>query len=155
MSDAQQLSFLDLPDTRARVAAYVKDVLKEERQPSAHELVTELDRAIGIVARWDLESVLASLLADKKLTHAGRAYLTSLLEGDDLVPALRGEDAPNREAISTIDVLLEASDRYRNSPEFKEMVEFMGRFRDYAPYNNMLVRVKTRAADLRHRERLA
>jgi hypothetical protein len=142
MSSAQQLSFLDPPDTRARVADYVKVVLKDERQPLARELVAELDRVIGIVARWDLESVLASLLADKNLTHAGRAYLTSLPEGDDLVAALRGEDAPDQEAISTIDVLLDASGRYRNSPDFREMIEFIGRFRQYAPYNNMLVRVQ-------------
>src|SRR5262245_58040098 len=139
MSDVQQLSFLDSLETRARVAAYVKDVLTDERQPSARELVAELDRAIGIVARWDLESVLASLLTDKKLTQAGRAYLTSLLEGDNLAPALRGEGAPDQEATSTIDLLLAASGRYRHSPDFREMVEFMGRFRDYAPYNNMLV----------------
>jgi hypothetical protein len=63
-----------------------------------------------------------------------------LLEGDDLVPALRGEG--NREVISSIDTLLEASGRYRNSAEFLEMVEFTGRFRDYAAYNNMLVQVQ-------------
>jgi hypothetical protein len=142
MSDAQQLNFLDSPDTRASVAAYVKDVLKDERQPSARELVAELDRAVGIVARWDFESVLSSLASDKDLTYAGRAYVSSLIEGDDLVTALRGEGAPDREAISSIDVLLEASGRYRSSKNFQEMVEFMGRFRDYAPYNNMLVRVQ-------------
>src|ERR1700728_1758013 len=142
MPDAQQLSFLASPDTRARVAAHIKDIIKDERQPSAHELVAELDRAIGIVARWDLESVISSLLDDKKLTHAGRAYLTSLLESDDLITALRGEGAPDQQAISTVDALLQASGRYRNSPDFREMVEFMGRFRDYAPYNNMLVRVQ-------------
>ena len=142
MSDAQQLSFLAWPDTRARVAAHIKGILNDERQPSARELVAELDRAIGIVARWDLESVLASLLDDKKLTHAGRSYLTSLLESDDLIAALRGEGAPDQEIVSTIDALLDASGRYRGSPAFREMVEFMGRFRDYAPYNNMLVRVQ-------------
>jgi hypothetical protein len=89
MSESQQLCFLSSPDARADVAAYVKDVLREQRQPSARELVAELDRAIGIIACWDLESVLASLLDDKKVTHAGRAYLTSLLEGDDLVATSR------------------------------------------------------------------
>jgi IrrE N-terminal-like domain len=139
MPDAQQLSFLDSPDTRARVAAHVKEILENERQPSAGELVAELDRAIGIVARWDLESVLASLRSDKDLTHAGRAYLTSLLEGEDLIPALRGEGAPKQKMQSTIDALLQASARYRRSNEFRELIEFMGQFRDYAPYNNMLV----------------
>lgn len=142
MSDVQQLSFLASPNTQTRVAAHVMNILNEVRQPSARELVAELDRAIGVVARWDLESVLASLLDDKKLTYAGRSYLTSLLESADLIAALRGEGAPDQEFVSTIDALLDASGRYRDSPAFREMVEFMGRFRDYAPYNNMLVRLQ-------------
>ena len=142
MADAQQLSFFDTRDAHGRVAAYIKGVLMDERLPSARELVAELDRIFGVVARWDLESVLASLLEDHDLVRAGRGYLHSLLEGDDLIPALRGESAPDQEAISTIDSLLQASGRYRNSADFREMVEFMGRFKDYAPYNNMLVRIQ-------------
>jgi hypothetical protein len=141
MTDAQQLNSLDPHDTRARVAAHVKDLLKEE-QPSARELVDELDRAIGIAARWDLELVLTSLLSDKDLTSSIRAYLTYLLESDDLTAALRGEGAPDQDTISTIDALLRDSGRYRNSADFREMVEFVGRFRLYSPYNNMLVRVQ-------------
>jgi hypothetical protein len=142
MSDAQQLNFLGSSDTHARVAAYIKEIIDNERQPSARELVAELDRAIGIVARWDLESVLASLLSDKDLTHARRAYLTSLLETEDLISALRGEDAPKQKVLSTIDAFLQASARYRQSGEFREMIEFMGQFRSYAPYNSMLVRIQ-------------
>jgi hypothetical protein len=84
MDDSAQLTCLDSPDTRAKVASYVKQILQEERQPSPRELVAELDRAIGIVARWDLVSVLSSLLDEKDLTRACRAYLVSLLEGEDL-----------------------------------------------------------------------
>jgi len=131
-----------LRETQERVAAQIKKILDNERQPSAHELVNELDREIGIVARWDLESVLLSLLCEKRLTHAQRAYLRSLLEGDDLIPALRGEGAPGRELVSTIDELLQASGRYRTSRDFRDMVEFMGRFRNYSPYNNLLVRIQ-------------
>jgi hypothetical protein len=98
MADPQQLSLWGSPDTRSRVAAHIKSILKNERQPSARELVAELDRAIGIVARWDVESVISALLSDKELTRAERAYLTSLLEGEDLIPALRGEDAPDHKA---------------------------------------------------------
>jgi hypothetical protein len=141
VSDTQQLNFLVSPDTRAKVAAYVKQILGEERRPSPRELVDELDQAIGVVARWDLESVLSSLLDEKDLLRS-RAYLVSLLEGEELVIALRGEDVPDRETISTIDALLQHSGRYRNSRDFRDMIEFMGQFRSYAPYNNMLVRVQ-------------
>ena len=101
--------------------------------------------AIGTVARWDLEAGLASLVDDEDLTGAQQAYLRWLLEEEDLLTALRGESAPDREAVSTIDSLLQASRNYRKSTDFQEMVGFMGRFRDYAPYNNMLVRIQNPA----------
>jgi hypothetical protein len=76
------------------------------------------------------------------LKRADRDYMTALIEDGSLARVLRGQDAPDREMISTIDLLLEQSRTYRSSPAFREMIEFMGRFRDYAPYNNMLVRVQ-------------
>ena len=142
MTEAQQLSLLGSCETRQCVAAYVKDMLAAARQPSAHELVAKLDAAVGIVARWDLKTVLASLADDEDLTRSQQAYLRWLLEEEDLAAALRGEGVPDQEAISTIDSLLQASRNYRRSSEFQEMIEFMGRFRDYAPYNNMLVRIQ-------------
>jgi hypothetical protein len=64
------------------------------------------------------------------------------LETEDLTSALRGEDAPKQKVLSTIDAFLQASARYRQSSEFREMIEFMGQFRSYAPYNSMLVRIQ-------------
>ena len=142
MPDAQQISLRRSPKTRKRVAKLIREILLDECQPSARELVAELDQAIGIVARWDLKVVLASLVDDEKLTRPQREYLRWLLEEDDLVAALRGESAPDQEAVSTIDSLLQASRSYRKSTDFQEMIGFMGRFRDYAPYNNMLVRIQ-------------
>ena len=142
MTEAQQLSLLGSEETRQRVAGYIKDMLANARHPSARELVAELDHAIGIVARWDLETVMASLIDDKDLARAQQAYLRWLLEEEDLLAAHRGKGAPDREAVSTIDNLLQASRNYRKSAEFQEMIGFMGRFRDYAPYNNMLVRIQ-------------
>jgi hypothetical protein len=43
---------------------------------------------------------------------------------------------------SGIDSLLRQSAAYRGSKEFQDMVGFMGSFRDYAPFNNMLVRIQ-------------
>jgi hypothetical protein len=56
--------------------------------------------------------------------------------------ALRGQDAPDKETISSIDFLLMKSQKYSQSTAFQEVIDFIGRFRDYAPYNNMLVRVQ-------------
>jgi hypothetical protein len=63
---------------------------------------------------------------------AARAYLTSLLEGDALKQALRGDGVPDNEAISTIDTLVQASGSYRHSAAFNGMIDFIGRFRKYS-----------------------
>lgn len=76
MPDGAQLSFIPGDEVQKRVTAHVKAILKQQRQPSPAELVAELDREIGIVARWDLESVLTTLCGDKKLPRQARDYLT-------------------------------------------------------------------------------
>jgi hypothetical protein len=64
------------------------------------------------------------------------------MDDGNMARALRGEGAPDREMVSSIDALLHQSKAYRSSEAFRDMVEFMGHFRDYAPYNNMLVRLQ-------------
>ena len=44
---------------------------------------------------------------------------------------------------NSIDELLKKSMGYRKSASFREMIEFMSKFRDYAPYNNLLDKVQT------------
>ncbi len=91
---------------------------------------------------WELEPVLKALEIDPKLTHLQRSYLASVLETGDLSQALQGEEPPRKRIESTIDDLLRKSAVYRSSDTFQEMVSFMAKFRDYAPYNNMLVRTQ-------------
>jgi len=60
----------------------------------------------------------------------------------DRAAALSGAGAPEKEISSSIDSLLQQSRAYRGSAAFQDMVSFMGSFRDYAPFNNMLVRLQ-------------
>lgn len=117
-------------------------MIRARRAYSPHELVADLDQTFGVVARWDLVEVLRSLANGNRLTRAGREYIQSLLDSDDLPQALRGEKGPSRAISSTIDELLRESRIYRDSKAFREMIEFTARFRDYAPYNLMLVRLQ-------------
>ena len=163
--NATQLDLPLQPQSAEQVAAAIKTYLIERvldawRQPSAQELVVELDLNIGVVARWDLVSVVKALSEDRELTRPMRDYLGSLLEGEALIKALRGEHAPDQEVFSTIDDLLRQSALYRSSEAYQGMVDFMSRFRDYAPYNLMLVRVQdpgcsffATASDWHHRFR--
>ena len=124
------------------VKEIVLKILASHRQPSAWEILGEVEGELGVKARWDLLGALRDLGGDPALTNAQRQFLSSLLESEDLVSALRGTDAPRKQILSSIDSLVRQSTAYRGTKEFQEMVSFMGGFRDYAPYNNMLVRIQ-------------
>jgi AAA domain len=57
MANDLQLTFVGSDETTKQVSDLIKQVLKERRQPTPRDLVSELDDKIGVVARWDLESV--------------------------------------------------------------------------------------------------
>lgn len=144
-------------DIGARIRHYLVAMLQYGPKLSARDLVAELDREIGVAARWDLVGVLEALREDPLLTPSGQAYVRDLLADDALVRALRGEGAPDHDVESTIDELLRRSSIYRDSQAFREMMAFIAAFRRYSPYNNMLVRLQnpscTYFATARHWER--
>lgn len=125
--------------------AVVVKLLLAGSQPSAWELVQVIDKELGPKARWYLRSVLRNLATAEELRVSMRSYCDALGESDDLTGALGDETPPRKEIESSIDALLRASNVYRESRSFQEMIGFMGRFRDYAPYNNMLVHIQNPA----------
>ncbi|MGA7558975.1 MAG: ImmA/IrrE family metallo-endopeptidase [Terriglobales bacterium] len=125
-----------------QVVDFVVGVLCRHEQPSAWELVNIVERELGWKARWSLKAGINELMSAPSSKRAWRGYLDSLTKSGDLDAALRGIDAPKKEIASSIDSLLRHSKVYRYSEKFREMVNFMARFRDYAPYNNMLVRLQ-------------
>lgn len=129
----------DAPPVEAVMEA-VRDVLDSRSQPSAWELLEHLGAARR--ARWSLEEALAKLDADPDLSRAQKDYLRQLRSSDDWGKAMRGGERPAREVESTVDALLRASVTYRDTCAFQEMISFMANFRDYAPFNNMLVRLQ-------------
>ena len=129
-------------DIAARIRHHLVAMLQYGPKLSPRHLVAELDREIGVAARWDLVGVLEGLREDPSLTRDGRTYVRDLLADDALVRALRGKGAADHEIESTIDELLRRSRIYRESKAFREMMAFMAAFRRYSPYNNMLVRLQ-------------
>lgn len=101
-----------------------------------------LEQALGLDARFALVDVVANLSNSTDLNRYQREYLDHLLSDDGLPAALRGGERLGKSVESSIDALLESTRQYQNSCDFREMLEFMSRFRDYAPYNNMLVRIQ-------------
>src|SRR5260370_14255396 len=138
-SPSRQPDRFDVTDFSKEVDAFLRSVVASPSRPSPGELIATLDKEVGPKARWDLERVIQIVATDQKIPRSDRDYLSSLLADDNLAKALRGEDAPNPKKTSTIDELFRHSKLYQNSDEVNYLLKFMGRFRDYAPYNNMLV----------------
>jgi hypothetical protein len=125
-----------------RVTAHVLALLVSGSQPAAGELVRSVEDRFGLEARWELEAALMHLAGGSALPRIQREYAQSLLARGDLAQALQGAKLPGREVLSTIDDLLRLTSVYERSEAFVEMVQFMASFRDYAPFNNLLVRLQ-------------
>ena len=142
MDDTSQSTFSnDVPEV-AVVMEAVREILGSHAQPSAWELLEDLERRLGLKVRWVAENALRRLVGDPSLTHSQRDYLRDLLESDDWRKAVRGAEAPGRAIKPALDELFKRSKAYRNSKAFREMITFVANFRRYAPYNNFLVRLQ-------------
>jgi hypothetical protein len=132
------------------VKATIVEAIDRPKQPSEWELIQIVEDRCGVKARWLIRQALQELTGEGQLalfrqprtTRITREYITSLLESEDLDHALRGTTAPGKQVESTIDALVAGAQRYRHSEAFTEMLDFMANFRDYAPFNNMLVRLQ-------------
>ncbi len=121
---------------------FLCDLFRTAHRPGPFELVRMARAAIGAEASWQLPSALAFLTRGGDVRTADRDYCRSLAESGEVINALRGTENEPPDITSTIDALIAQGRAYRSSTAFQEMVTFMGRFRDYAPYNNMLVKLQ-------------
>lgn len=152
MTEVQPLKSESVGSLVSSLQAAIVELLDQREQPSAWELVEIVGQRFGPKARWHLRTALEQLVSEGQLllfppppvplTRMKRDYILSLLDLDDLERALNGVTAPRKEVASTIDILVQSATRYRASAAFIEMLDFMANFRDYAPFNNMLVRVQ-------------
>ncbi len=133
------------PDLAVQVREALLSLLARPVQPSASELLLTIERRLGVKARWEVTAAMQALIDERATSQSIRAFLRSLLESGNMDAALRGDGAPDRDFVSSIDSLLHQSREYRGSAKFAEMIAFMGKFREYAPFNNMLVRLQNPA----------
>lgn len=121
-----------------QVAEVVAKQFRSAR-PSAEELVAGVEEGLGPKARWYITEALRALGKDG--TQAGdlRRYARDLVESEDYFAALIGAGKPDPEAHSGIDDLIREGRHYWGSAQYQEMIRFMARFKDYSPYNNLLV----------------
>lgn len=128
------------------VIGFIVSILKKYQKPSALELLEQVESELGLQSLLYIHSALNDLANSNKLdfdlTAFDREYCRSLIKDGSLEKAHKANIGVKNEIISSIDSLFAQSNEYRSSNAFQEMIEFMGNFRDYAPYNNMLVRIQ-------------
>lgn len=140
-NDRQEAPEAAAPDSSLAgpLRSLLLELVGERRQPSAWELLRIAEERLGLKVRWEVEDVLHGLARDKSVPGMARAYFQTLLDAEDWEAAVAGAEAPSNELLSTIDTLIRRSSLYRSSRAFQVVITFMARFREYAPYNNMLV----------------
>jgi hypothetical protein len=120
--DEQYRLFADEEALRLQqVMDVVVGVLSKHEQPSAWDLVNIIEFELGWKARWYVKAAFNELKSPlRHSTKAWRGYLDSLTESGDLEAVLRGVDAPKKEIVSSIDLLLRHSKVYQYSEQFRD-----------------------------------
>lgn len=126
----------------AEIRDEILKYLSSPRQPSANELLIHIEKTFTWKARHFIFPIIQKMRADKNLQRYLRDYLGTTLSDEELKAALRGNSKPNKEYRNAFEELMHQSIQFRKSSAFREMIEFVAKFRDYAPYNNMLVKVQ-------------
>jgi hypothetical protein len=124
------------------VVSVIRTMLESAARPSARELLRHVERQLSKDVHSRFEAAVSDLSESNDLRRADQAYFKGMLADGSVADALRGKGAADDETVSSIDALLRQSAIYRSSEGFRQMVAFMGRFRDYSPYNVMLVRLQ-------------
>jgi len=125
--------------------ARIKVVLAEHKQPSATELLRDLEKTCGWFVRHLFIRAVTNMRCDDDLTNAQRRYMEDTLSDDEMYASLRDGTKPSPQDKSILDDLFRQSLSYRDTDAFAETLAFSARFRDYSPFNNMLVRVQNPA----------
>jgi hypothetical protein len=109
------------------------------RQGSPAELIAGLEEEVGWPARHLLPGVLAAMRAERDLPAAERKFINYTLNDGAVREAMAGGADPGAEHQSSLDQLFSRSRQYRRTKRFAEAVDFISRFKEYSPFNNMLV----------------
>jgi hypothetical protein len=109
------------------------------RQGSPAELIRALEEEAGWPARHCLAAILDELRASRSGPELDRKYLLYTLSEGAVAQALAGGLGPQAQHQSSLDELFGRSRQFRRSKKFADAVDFIAKFHEYSPFNNMLV----------------
>jgi len=111
----------------------------QTKHGSVGEFVEVLDKELGWKGLHYILPTLHRLRTSPRLTQIERGYLKITLSDEEVMSALNGEKKPQEEERTSLDELFHRSQKMRSSSNFAEAVAFAAKFKDYSPFNNMLV----------------
>jgi hypothetical protein len=111
----------------------------DKRHGSAADYICDLERDLGWPARLVVSKVLQQLRNDSSVSNDTHKFLIHTLNDQAIQHALNEDSDGVMEYKSALDELFTQSRKFRQSNKFSEAVNFIAKFRDYSPFNNMLV----------------
>lgn len=128
---------------KQKIEYFILHLIEDKHQPSASELLKVIGDEFGFISRYYFREVINTLKYQTDIPRYLKDYMFTSLGDDDISSALRGvAEMPTEEFKSTLDDLFRRSVTYRKSGKFLEAIQFASKFRDYAPYNNLLVKLQ-------------
>jgi hypothetical protein len=127
-------------EIREKARAFIRQWVNVQ-QGSPAELVRRLEEELGWPARLYVAGILDELRKDRTPPKLDRKYLLYTLSEGAVAAALADGAKPVPAHQSSVDELLFRSRQYRRTRKFAEAVEFISKFREYSPYNNLLLYV--------------
>lgn len=119
---------------------YLVPLIESGRQPTAAELLSRLEEELGWSVRWHFQRLVVWMREDRSVPRFLRDYARQTLTDEEVNAALIGDSRRVFEEHSAIDELLRQSAVYRSSRDFAELIQFVAKFREYSPFNNLLVK---------------
>jgi hypothetical protein len=110
-----------------------------KRHGSAADFLADIERDLGWPARLIVPELLDALRNDASVNNDDHKFLVHTLNKPSIAQAMSQEKDGVSEHQSAIDELFKRSRKFQKSRKFKEAVEFVAKFREYSPFNNMLV----------------
>lgn len=132
--------------------AYLKDWIAR-KHGTANELINDLSAAFGPIIRMHLMELLSQIREDPSLINIDVEYIDTNLNFEAIEIAIQGKKKNRRKDDNTLDELFIRIAESRHSEKFIKILNFVSKFREYAPYNNMMVYLQRPTAKYWAREK--
>lgn len=132
--------------------AYLKDWIAR-KHGTANELTNDLSAAFGPIIRMHIIEMLGQIRKDASLINIDVEYIDTNLNFEAIEIAIQGKKKKKQKDDNTLDDLFVRIAEARHSEKFIEILNFVSKFKEYAPYNNMMVYIQRPTAKYWAREK--